>query len=257
VTHDLRTPLTSIKVSVTTLLDELRAPAAGDRVPLAAGERAELLEVIDEETDRLDRFVGNLVELARIEAGALQLRRRPTAVGEIVAQALGRSERHAKTHPVEARVDEGAPPVHGDGRALAEVLNALVDNAAKYSPAGSPIELSARADGEGVLIAVEDRGPGVPEALRERVFEKFFRFVPEERSTGEHPSGTGMGLSIARGIIEAHGGRVWIEAGAGGAGTRACVWLPAAPSDAEQRATAPLDGTPRRARSSPRGGEGE
>ena len=230
VTHDLRTPLTSIKVSVTNLLGELRGAANGE-LPVAIGleDRQELLEVIDEETDRLDRFVGNLVELARIEAGELQLRRRPTSIGEVVSRALDRADRYSRTHAIEATVADDLPPIHADGRALAEVVYTLVENAAKYSAPGTRIGVAARLAAQGqVQVTIDDEGRGIPEALRERVFDRFYRFVPDPESSFEPPTGTGLGLAIARGIVEAHGGRIRIDEGPGGRGTAVTVTLPAA-----------------------------
>jgi len=225
VTHDIRTPLTSIKASVTTLLDELRAQT-GNTATLDAEGRREMLEVIDEEADRLNRFVEGLVELARIEAGELELRRRWGAVDEIVMTALERAEPLTQGHKVEVTIEKELPVVRVDARAVAQVLYTLVDNAAKYSHSGTSIKVSAgKADDEMLRLTVEDEGPGVPAELRERVFDKFFRAM-RDGDTGTHPSGTGMGLAIARGIVEAHGGRIWIEDAGSGPGTRVVVTLP-------------------------------
>jgi K+-sensing histidine kinase KdpD len=224
VTHDLRTPLTSIKASVTTLLEEDAA--------IDAATQHELLEVIDEEADRLDRSVGGLVEIARIEAGRMELRRRWTSVDEIVAEALARAARATRGHAVETDLAADLPVVRVDGRAVAEALYVLVENAAKYAPAGTRLGVSARETGDGfVRFEVEDEGPGVPEPLRERVFEKFFRGA----SNAAAASGTGMGLAIARGLVEAHGGRIWIEAGKGGHGTRAVFTIPVGEDEDEAR----------------------
>ncbi len=212
VTHDLRTPLTSIKASVTTLLE--------DDAGLDSGTQHELLEVIDEEADRLNRSVGSLVEIARIEAGQMELRRQWTSVDEIVTEAISRAARAARGRRIE--VDTGAelPVVRADGRAVAEALYTIVENAARYSPEGTQIHVSARETGDGeVRFEVEDEGPGIAPELRERVFEKFFR-------GGAAPSGTGMGLAIARGIVEAHGGRIWIEDGRDGRGARVAFTIP-------------------------------
>jgi len=228
VTHDLRTPLTSIKASVTTLLDELRS-GSGNEEPftLDAEGRQEMLEVIDEEADRLDRFVEGMVELARIEAGELRLRRRWGPVEEIVAAALERAAPLTRGHRVETFVEEELPAVRVDARAVAEVVYSLVDNAAKYSAAGKRIRIAARRDGEDAIrLTVEDEGPGVPAHLRARVFDKFFRAMRDGDLSQRQPQGTGMGLSIAQGIVEAHGGRIWIEDGDGGRGSRAVVVLP-------------------------------
>jgi len=224
VTHDIRTPLTSIKASVTTLLDELRGKVDGGRsVTLDAESRRDMLEVIDEESDRLNRFVEGLIELARIEAGELRLRLRWGAVDEVVAAALARAAPLTKDHTVSVEVEDGLPAVRVDQHAVAEVVYTLVDNAAKYSPPGTSIRIeAARAAGDMISIAVEDQGQGIPSFLRERVFDKFFRAT----RAGRRPPGTGMGLAIARGIVEAHGGRIRAEGRAGGTGARVVFTLP-------------------------------
>jgi K+-sensing histidine kinase KdpD len=221
VTHDIRTPLTSIKASVTTILDDLRGKTYdGHAVTLSAESRREMLEVIDEESDRLNRFVEGLIELARIEAGELRLRLRWGAVDEVFAAALARAEPLTRSHPVSVEIEDELPVVRVDPHAVAEVVYTLVDNAAKYSPPGASIRVTAsRAECEMIRIAIEDRGQGIPEDLRERVFDKFFRATRDgDAGGGGRPAGTGMGLAIARGIVEAHGGRIWAEGRNGGAG---------------------------------------
>jgi two-component system sensor histidine kinase KdpD len=229
VTHDIRTPLTSIKASVTTLLDELRARGE-DAAKLDAEGRREMLEVIDEEADRLNRFVEGLVELARIEAGQLELRRRWGTVDEIVMTALERAEPLTRRHAVEVSIEKDLPVVRVDAKAVAEVLYTLLDNAAKYSPAGTRIKVSASQADEMMRLTVEDQGPGVPTELRERVFDKFFRAM-RDGDMGAQPSGTGMGLAIARGIVEAHGGRIWVDDAGTGRGTRVALTLPVGDED--------------------------
>ena len=232
VTHDLRTPLTSIKASITTLLDEIRggeSPVALDRE-----SKVEMMEVIDEESDRLSRFINGLIELARIEAGELQLRRRWGVVDEIISTALQRAEPITRNHRVDLQVEKELPAVRVDERAVSEVVYTLIDNAAKYSPKGSTIRLSARRAGEELIqMAVEDEGPGIANDLRERVFDKFFRATRDGDVTTRQPSGTGMGLAIAKGIVEAHEGRIWIESGEGGRGTRVVFTLPTGDEDVE------------------------
>ena len=228
VTHDLRTPLTSIKASVTTLLEDFRAGAHTDEsVALDVEGRGEMLEVIDEETDRLNHFVEGLVEMARIEAGEMRLRPRWGSLEEIVAAALARAAPLTRAHEVEVALDAELPSVRVDARAVAEVVYTLVDNAAKYSPAGSCIKVVAEHDGErAVRLSVEDEGPGVPRELRERVFDKFFRAMRDGDSGTHQPTGTGMGLAIAKGLVEAHGGSIHIEDARGRTGSRVVVTLP-------------------------------
>lgn len=229
VTHDIRTPLTSIKASVTTLLDELRR-MADDAQPVALDteSRREMLEVIDEESDRLNRFVEGLIELARIEAGELRLRLRWGAVDEVIAAALTRAEPLTRKHRIIVELEDELPVVRVDPHAVAEVVYTLVDNAAKYSPQGATIRVqAARAADEMIRIAVADEGQGIPPDMRERVFDKFFRATRDGDAGGGHsPAGTGMGLAIARGIVEAHGGRIWAEGRGRGAGARLVFTLP-------------------------------
>ena len=233
VTHDLRTPLTSIKASITTLLDEVRGRVVDEPpVTLDAESRVEMMEVIDEESDRLSRFINGLIELARIEAGELQLRRRWGAVDEIIATALTRAEPITRQHRVELDVEKELPGVRVDERAVSEVVYTLIDNAAKYSPKGSTIRLSARRAGdESIQMGVEDEGRGIPSDLRERVFDKFFRATRDGDIRNQQPMGTGMGLAIAKGIVEAHEGSIWIESGSNGKGTRVVFTLPIGDED--------------------------
>ncbi len=225
-THDLRTPLTSIKASVSMLLhDQLAATRgeAGER--LGEEGRQEMLEVINEESDRLDRFIGSLMDLARIEAGEMQLRRQLTPLDEIIMAAMKRAEPRTRDHRIELWLNDDLPSVNVDEPTLVEAIYALVDNAAKYSDPGSTIRVSAKSgDEDTAYVIVEDQGKGIPPELRERVFDKFFRAMRD----GDHgqPSGTGMGLAIAQGIVEAHGGRIWVEDGAEGRGTKFVVALP-------------------------------
>jgi K+-sensing histidine kinase KdpD len=233
VTHDLRTPLTSIKASVTTLLDELKTKAS-DASPAVLNEegRQEMLEVINEECDRLNRFIEGLVEMARIEAGEFRLRRRWGTIEEMVEMALARAKNLTDHHRVEVEIEKDLPIVLVDARAVSEVIYTLVDNAAKYSPAGTLIHIAAsRFESEMIRASVEDCGPGIPVELRERVFDKFFRATRAADSNRSQPLGTGMGLAIARGIVEAHSGRIWIESGAGGLGTRVVFTLPIGDED--------------------------
>jgi two-component system sensor histidine kinase KdpD len=242
VTHDLRTPLTSIKASVTTLLDELKTRASdGSPAVLSDDGRREMLDVINEESDRLNRFIEGLVEMARIEAGELRLRRRWGTVEEMVEMALARAKPLTDQHRVEVEIEKDLPIVLVDARAVSEVFYTLVDNSAKYSPAGTLIRIAAsRAENDMIIASVEDCGPGIPSEMRERVFDKFFRAIRAADSSRSQPSGTGMGLAIARGIVEAHSGRIWIESSSGGLGTRAVFTLPIGDEDdsADRRAEA-------------------
>lgn len=225
VTHDMRTPLTSIKASVTTLLAEEKND---DPVVLDSEGRYELLVVINEETDRLNRFVENMVELAKLEAGALQLRRRWGSVEEIISLALERTSNLTVEHRIEVELEGELPSARVDATLLAEVLYSLIDNAAKYSPKGSDIKITAsHIDTGGMIqITVEDEGAGIPSELRERVFDKFFRATDDGALSLKRPKGLGMGLAIARGIIEAHGGSIRIESGENDQGSCVKMLIP-------------------------------
>jgi K+-sensing histidine kinase KdpD len=237
VTHDLRTPLTSIKASVTTLLDE--NVGSDERVSLGQEGRQELLEVINEESDRLNHFIEGLVELARIDAGEMNLRRRWGPVDEILSAALNRAEPLTRGHTIELSVERELPALRVDARAVAEVVYTLLDNATKYATQGTVIRLTARrAPGDMIEIDVEDQGRGIPLELRERVFDKFFRADGDSINGEARATGIGMGLAIARGIVEAHGGRIWIESGTGGQGTRVALTLPIGDEDLQELAGA-------------------
>jgi len=244
VTHDLRTPLTSIKASITTLLDEVRGRSPEEPlVTLDSESRLEMMEVIDEESDRLNRFIGGLIDLARIEAGELHLRRRWGAVDEIISTALTRAEPFTKGHEVEVDIESELPVVRVDERAVSEVVYTLVENAAKYSPGIAKIRISAARSDDGMIkMSVEDQGEGIAVDLRERVFDKFFRATRDGDISTHQPSGTGMGLAIAKGIVEAHDGNIWIESATGGKGTRVVFTLPVGDEEPTEQAesSAPL-----------------
>lgn len=194
VSHDLRTPLAAITGAATALLD--------DHAPVPEGQRRELIESICEDAERLERLVGNLLDMTRLESGALQPRREWVPVEELVGGALHRAETRLEGRPVAVAVADHLPLLHVDPVLLEQALINLLDNAARHTAAGGPIEVTARLDGAALLLAVSDRGPGLPAGAGERVFEKFYRGVA---SGGE---GAGLGLPICRGIVEAHGGRL-------------------------------------------------
>jgi two-component system sensor histidine kinase KdpD len=233
VTHDLRTPLASIKASITTLLDEVRSTPNSERpITLDPESRLEMMEVIDEESDRLNRFISGLIDLARIEAGELRLRRHWGAIEEIVSATLERTKGLTRSHEVNVEIESELPVVRVDDRAVSEVLYTLLDNAAKYSPPNTVVIVRANRSGEDLVqVSVEDRGCGIPIELRERVFDKFYRATRD--ATVTTPQGSGMGLAIAKGIIEAHQGNIWIEGGTDGKGTRVVFTLPIGDDDTE------------------------
>jgi K+-sensing histidine kinase KdpD len=217
VTHDLRTPLTSIKASVTTLLDS----EGGHRtIELDSTGRSEFLDIINEETDRLNGFIEGMVQLARVEAGSVDATGKMSNVEEIISIALDRAEKLLAGHHLILNLEKELPLIRVDARAIAEVVYNLVDNAAKYSPAATTITISAVSHGDSVRISVNDEGSGIPENMREKVLEKFVRIE------GQIPDGLGLGLAIARGIVEAQNGKIEIKTGKNEKGTKIVLTLP-------------------------------
>ena len=224
VTHDLRTPLTSIKTSITTLLDDEKLTEG--KFQLGSDGRHEFFEIINEETDRLNHFIEGMVELARIEAGELNLRQTWSEAGEIIQAALIRAEPLLENYQIKLDLEKDLPLLRVDSKALAEVLYNLLENASKYAPENTNIEISVkRAGGEMLEFAVSDEGAGIPENLREHIFDKFFRVSNVSREN-RAPSGTGLGLAIAKGIIEAHNGKIWVTDALQGTGTRFIFTVP-------------------------------
>ena len=212
VTHDLRTPLASIKASVTSLLSET---AVHD-----AAQQRELLTTVLEETDRLNRVVGNLMDLAKIRAGALEPAREPAAVDELVQAVVARMRPQLAEVSVRSAIRPDLPDVFVDPVQIDQVLTNLLENAALHSPPGGEISITAAPFLDVVQVRVADRGPGIPADDRERVFEAFYR----GDAAPERP-GSGLGLAIARAIVVAHGGKIWVE-GAPGGGTVVVFELP-------------------------------
>ncbi len=227
VTHDLRTPLTSIKASVSTLLTT--SPEEAHEYGSEEGQR-ELLEIIDEEADRLNRLVERMMSMAQIEAGRLKIPQTAVSASEIIEDSLARADVLLRQHQVEVTVSPFTPFLLVDAPFISQVFFNLLENAAKYSPAGSRIHVAAEPGAEGdVEFSVQDEGCGIPVDSRERVFEKFFRLSSNQRKPG-----FGLGLAIARGIVEAHGGRIWIDSGRNGKGTRVVFRLPVIPHRTSQ-----------------------
>ncbi len=206
ISHDLRTPLSTVSGAISSLLE---AEQAGEKLEPAA--RLDLLENADEEADRLNRLVGNLLDMTRLEAGAMRVRKRLSDVQDLIGSALVQAGRQLAGRPLVTRIPADLPPVAVDFVLIVQVLFNLLDNAAKYSPAGSEIEVTAAVVGRELRITVGDRGLGIPPDDLERIFGKFYRV---QRPDGV--GGTGLGLSICRGIIEVHGGRIWAENRSGG-----------------------------------------
>ena len=236
VTHDIRTPLTSIKASATLLLEDRSETESSAK--LSEEEQHAILEVIEHSANRLDRFVEGIVDLARIEAGDISLHRNWGAVEDIIETALAQAEPLTRNHKVRVSVAEELPVIRVDARTVTEVIYTLVDNASKYAPSCTTITIGAcRASDDVVAISVADEGPGIPQHAREIAFEKFYRGDSNEIESGR--TGIGMGLAIAKGIVEAHGGHIWIEDGTSGRGARVVFTVPVGDEDGtEPRAVA-------------------
>ncbi len=212
ISHDLRTPL----ASVTGVLSSLRDECAH----LSDQERSELLDAACREAERLNRFVGNILEMTRIEVGAVRLSIEPCDVQDLVGCAMAAMEPRINSRKVSFKMQPVMPLVPMDLVLMTQVLVNLLDNAIKYSPSGTDIDLAAYADKTWFTLEVVDGGPGVPEHDLKRIFDKFYR-IPPQGGAG----GAGLGLSICKGIVEAHGGRIRAENREGG-GFKIVVRLP-------------------------------
>jgi len=210
VSHDLRSPLTAIRASVESLLDV-------DGVQSASG-REHLLHNIAGQAGRLGQLVDQLLDLSKIEAGALPLDCDWVELPALLADAINEFEHlHAGCY-VERVLEPGLPLHYLDPDRLVQALWNLLENAYKYSPPASPLQVEARLLNNEVLISVADRGPGIPKSEHERIFQRFYRLDREHRT---HTQGSGLGLAICKGIVEAHGGRIWVEERDGGG----CIFL--------------------------------
>ena len=202
ISHDLRTPLVSITGALTALeSDETLDPSA----------RQSLVETAREEADRLNRLVGNLLDMTRLESGALQVKREPCDVQDLIGAALGQMEDRFMQRQIRVDVLPDIPLVDLDFVLIVHVLINLLDNALKYSPENSPLDIHAGLHYGEIQVAVMDRGIGIPADDLSRVFDKFYRVQRPGQVTG-----TGLGLAISKGIIEAHGGRIWASEREGG-----------------------------------------
>jgi two-component system, OmpR family, sensor histidine kinase KdpD len=227
VSHDLRTPLAAITGAASSLVEH-------DGL-LDQRARQDLAVTIHEESDHLARLVSNLLDMTRLEGGGLHLQLAPHALEDVVGVALRVLDRRLKGRQILARVPPDCPPVMLDGLLIQEVLVNLVDNAVKYTPADRAIEIGAEAGSDQVTVAVRDHGLGLASDELERVFEKFYRGSAQ----GHHP-GVGLGLSICKGIVEAHGGRIWAaNASDGGAVFRFTLKAARLPEPAATAVAAP------------------
>lgn len=215
--HDLRTPLVSIMGAAGTLLtyDDT----------LDSDSRRDLALTVQDEAERLNRFVQNLLDMTRLGSGALKPRVDWVDLRDVVTAAVKRTERLARHHSIRVEIDRHLPLLCLDAVLMEQVIFNLLDNACKYAPSGTPIKVWAIATAQHVSIEVADQGPGIPPEDREKVFDMFYRVQAEDAQV----AGTGLGLAICRGIVEAHGGTIKAEPGLHGAGTCIIIHLPLPP----------------------------
>jgi two-component system, OmpR family, sensor histidine kinase KdpD len=198
VSHELRTPLSTIKAAASSL--------RGKEVGWDSPARLELVAAIDDEADHLNLLVGNLLDMSRIESGALQPKREWNILAEIIESVLGRMRHLAEEHTVSVDIPEELPLIPVDYVQMEQVFTNLVSNSLKYAPPNTMVCIRARAEDESLQVQVSNQGPQVPPEHLERIFDKFYRITAADKVTG-----TGLGLSICKGIIEAHGGHIWAE----------------------------------------------
>ena len=199
VSHELRTPLATIKAAVTSLRSET--------VEWDSEGRKDLLAAVEEETDHLNQLVGNLLNMSRIEAGALKPERNWNSLADILSSALDRMKTQIENHQIEIDVSSDLPLLPIDYFQIEQVFINLLSNSIKYSPEGTTIRIqSFQTDGNLLQTRVSNQGPQVPHEDLERIFDKFHRVTAADKVTG-----AGLGLSICKGIVEAHGGRIWAE----------------------------------------------
>ena len=213
VTHEFRTPLTAIKASAETLLADMQTDKLQtDKPQLDKSQRADLLTVINEESDRLNRLVGEAAEVAQLDSHQLEFHFEQHSIRDAIDMAMKQSRTALQRHTVEVKVPDNLPPIKMDVERISEVLVHLLENASKYSPPGTPIHVVAelRLGGE-VVTSVADHGPGIDDIEQDMIFEKFYR----GRSQRSSIQGTGMGLAIAKAIIELHGGTIGVRSQVG------------------------------------------
>jgi two-component system sensor histidine kinase KdpD len=205
VSHDLRTPLSSIKAAASSLLQE--------DVEWDEETRRSFALAIEREADRLNRLVGNLLDMSRIEGGALKAEKEWYPIDEVIHDVLGHMQTTLQGREVRLIVPDHLPPIKLDYLQIDQVMTNLLENATRYTPADSPIEITVKELSNALMVGVADHGPGIPPYDLERIFDKFYRVSATKRKTTTRSStmGTGLGLAVCRGLIEAHGGRIWAE----------------------------------------------
>ncbi|HZR43730.1 MAG TPA: ATP-binding protein, partial [Ktedonobacteraceae bacterium] len=207
VSHDLRTPLSSIKAAASSLLQE--------DVQWDEETRRSFAVAIEREADRLNRLVGNLLDMTRIEGGALKAEKELYPLEELIHDVVGHMQLLLQDRAVCFSIPNDLPPVELDYLQIDQVLTNLIENAVRYTPADTPIEIAAQVVDEQIMVSIADHGPGIPPEDLERIFDKFYR-VSGATGRGTSTMGSGLGLAVCRGLIEAHGGQIWAENRPGG-----------------------------------------
>lgn len=205
VSHDLRTPLSSIKAAASSLQQK--------DIEWDDEARQSFAATIEREADRLNRFVGNLLDMSRIEGGALKPEKEWYPIDELLRDVIGHMQLPLNGRKVELHIPEHVPPIELDYLQIDQVVTNLVENAIRYTPASSPLEIGIEVSSTFVTISVADHGPGIPIEDRERIFDKFYRVLGTSR---KGTIGSGLGLAVCRGLIEAHGGHIWVDNRNGG-----------------------------------------
>jgi two-component system sensor histidine kinase KdpD len=216
ISHDFRTPLAAIIGSASSLR------SLWDRFDAAT--RTELLDTIREEGERLNRFVGNVLEMTRLEAGRLSVKLEPTDMADLVSATIGEMARTIAHHRIALHAPPDLPPANLDPVLCRHVFVNLIDNAAKFAPAGSRIDIDLRSAGTEIIAEIADEGPGIPADAVATIFERFVRATAGDRRR----AGTGLGLAICRGLVEAMGGRITARNRPGAAGAVFTVTFPVA-----------------------------
>jgi len=214
VSHELRTPLASIKGFSTMLLDYDKR--------LKHDKKRNYLESIDKSTDKLKELIDQLLDMSRLEAGMMALNKQYTDIEKLLQDTVVEAQVRLPTHRLSLDLIDGLPEVNIDPMRIRQVLDNIINNAVKYSPAGTEVVVAVRRVGNGLLTSVIDQGVGIPKEDHERVFERMYR---SQKGQISGVRGAGLGLSICKGLVEAHDGRIWIESEEG-KGTKCCFTLP-------------------------------
>ena len=214
ISHELRIPTATIKGYSTMLLDYDQR--------LGQEEKQECLQLIDKATDRLTELVDHLLDMSRLDAGVLKMERKPTSISKLIQETVAEAKLRAPRHEIVLTMRKGLPRVNIDAKRIRQVLDNLLDNAIKYSETGTEVVVQAKTEAQELEISVIDQGRGIPATDIDRVFDRLYRI---EQRLAQDPGGMGLGLSLCKGLVEAHGGRIWMES-EDGKGSKCSFTLP-------------------------------